>query len=254
MINFLILLLVIIIGYKILASKFEKANNTFDYYFGVPGSGKSTIGAMLYAQQLKYNLKVLKKVKKKYKKHKDLEKIIKEVEENQRRVFSNEDLPLKHAYYFTKEDLGEFDMSNSLLLIDEAGTTFNNRNFKNNFTAKQLRFFKFHRKYNINVAIFSQGPEEIDIKLRALTTRVFLVQKSWFPFFVTHRLFVKNITTNEEENEFENKFKSNIFQIRWVFGPRYWKHFNSWDAPVLEKKKFYTFEELQKSVKNVDNS
>ena len=159
---FVILFLYIFIGNLLL-----KPSNFFDMYIGVPGSGKTTFAAYL-----------AKKRQKRGKKNKSLG-----------RVLSN--VPIKGSYKIEKTDIGHFMIKDCLLLMDEAGIDYNNRNFKK-FSDDEIYFYKFHRHYNVDIAMFSQD-FDVDIKLRKLATRLFIVNKSIFPGFVKRRLITKKV-------------------------------------------------------------
>lgn len=231
MIKFIIFLLGFVFLLREILFLFEKQPNQFDYYFGLPGSGKSTIGARLYIKLLKKNSKIQKRLKFKNKKKSFV-----------RRIFTTSSLPLKKALLFDKSDIGIYDMSNSLIIYDEAAFDYNNRDFKTNFGPKQLEFWKLHRHYNIDVVMFSQGPEDVDKKLRQLSSRSFHVMKSSIPFFIRVKRYQKTIGLNKDGNDFESKYVSSIFWNRFYFAPKYWKHFNSWDAPILKDKEWYSVE------------
>lgn len=116
-------------------------------YCGVPGCGKSSLAA-LYAK-------------------KALAKGI--------TVWSN--VPISGCYQYTPEDLGTYEICNGLLILDEAGLDFNNRNFKK-FTDAQNYFFKYHRHYGVRVLVFSQSWEDMDLKIRLLAHNIYVVRSS----------------------------------------------------------------------------
>lgn len=196
----------------------EHRSNTFDMYFGVPGSGKTTFAAYLYKHQIKSNLK-------REKRNKPI-----------KRIFSN--IPLKGSYQLEKDDIGKYDQSNSLMLYDEIAFDFNNRDFKTNFNKEQLKFFKLHRHYNVDIVLFSQGWDDADKKLRDLTTRIFVVQKSFFPFCISKRAIRKKIAIHELDKTIIDEYFYVPFSRRIIFSPPLWKLFNSYDAPPLPIKDF----------------
>lgn len=216
-INIIYLLFALYIIFNILYF-FEKKSNEFTMYFGVPGSGKTTMGAYIYKRLIKRNKKLLKHNK------------------PTRRIFSN--FSLKDAYQLEKQDIGLYDISNSLLLYDEISFDFNNRDFKSNFSKEQLKFFKLHRHYNVDIVMFSQGWDDADKKLRDLTTKMFIVKKSFFPFCISKRAIRKKISIHEMEKTIIDEYYFVPFSRRIIFSPPLWKLFNSYDAPVLPKKEF----------------
>ena len=128
-------------------------------YFGVPGSGKtSTAVKLMYkeAQRLFFG-------KSKYK-----------------HIFCNfmQNIPLVTTIPF--DFLGKYDLSDSLIVIDEASIFVDNRDFKS-FSSDLRDFILLHRHYNCDILFFSQQWDGVDKKIRAVTERVFYLKKSLFP-------------------------------------------------------------------------
>lgn len=206
-INRLILCLCIFFILRLVYNIVSKPGNSFDMYFGVPGSGKTTIAAYLALKRLKKG----------------------------KRVFSN--VPLKGCFQISKGDLGVYDISNSLLIMDEISFDFDNRNFRTNFTKEIMQFFKLHRHYNVDVALFSQQWEDPDKKLRDLTTRIFVVDKSFIPFLIkVTRISKDNCHIDKNTRQIVDGYKKVLFGGFYIFSPKLWKCFNSYDRPVLKEK------------------
>ena len=127
---------------KILLKKFLNKNQECSLYLGMPGAGKTTYVAYLT------NLCNLAGM----------------------RVFCN--IPVKGAIPYTKEDLGKYDMSKSLILLDEAGIMYDNRQFSTAFSNESLTFLKYLRHYKCNIALFSQS-NDIDIKWVRMSKSIF---------------------------------------------------------------------------------
>lgn len=191
---------------------FEKKNNTFDIYFGVPGSGKTTFAAWL----------------------------TKKCQKNKRDVYST--VPIKGTYQVEKDDIGYYDISDGLLCWDEAGVDCDNRNYKSNFSPKQVKWLKYHRHYNVDIACFSQYWNDIDIKLRNLATRLFLVQKSFIPFFVKRREIGKRIGIDEQTKQIIDEYYFVPFSTKRIFCKELWKMFNSHEREELPRKDFKKYE------------
>ena len=207
MIKLLYIIVFLIILYIYLYKK-QKHGNIFNTYFGVPGSGKTTFAAKISQNYLKQGIK----------------------------VYSN--VPIKDTFAFEKTDLGKFDMSNSLIIYDEVGIDFNNRNFKNNLTPEMLYLFKYHRHYNIDIVIFSQSYRDMDLKLRDLSTKYFLMKKSIIPFLFTSRQIKKYIGINKEQQQIDDLYDFVPFSLKYTYGPRYWKYFDSYERKELPDKDF----------------
>lgn len=177
-----------------------KNNNLFDIYFGVPGCGKSTLAT-------DYAIKYLKKGGK---------------------VFTmNIDIP--GATSLNKNDLScnNFELRDSLLIIDESGIDFNNRNFKTNFDNDTLKFFKYHRHFNVDVMVFSQSYSDMDLKLRNLATRLFVLKRSLIPFFIVSKTISKRIDIDSNTKQIIDSYSFLFLSSRYVYMPKTWKYFNS---------------------------
>lgn len=102
--------------------------------------------------------------------------------------------------YINPKDLGKFQFPNTqdnLLLIDEASILFNNRDYKS--FGKELRaFFKLHRKMHLRIFLASQDFEDVDITLRRLTTKYYLLDR-FLGIFVRARKIRKVITLTQAQ-------------------------------------------------------
>lgn len=182
--------------------------------FGKKGSGKSTL---------------LVKLAKKYQKKKYI-------------VYTNmTDCMLPGIRIIDPEKLGEFvPVENSVVLLDEVGMLYDNRNFKN-FKPAVRDFFKLQRHYKVVVYLASQS-FDIDKKLRDLTDKMFLVQSlnSWLAIV---RPITKRITLTEASSQGESRISDNL-KFQWIFSwrfvkiPKYAKYFQSFVAPDLPEIKY----------------
>lgn len=183
----------------------------FDVYFGAPGSGKSTMACRLALQSLKKG----------------------------RRVFSN--VEIKNCLELDpRADIGKYDISNGLVIIDEAGIEYNNREFKS-FSQAQNRWFKLYRHARCDIVIFSQSFEDMDKKLRLLANRYFLVERSIIPKFIRVRQISKKIAVSEIDRQIIDAYDFVPFSRRLYFGPKYWKHFDSYIMPEYQRKDWTVF-------------
>lgn len=193
--------LIIFLLFKIYESIKIKRNCRFDTFFGVPGAGKSTVATSIALDYLKRN----------------------------RRVFAN--FEVSGTTFITKEQItySNNDLNNCLLIIDEVGIDYNNRGFKTNFTTEALKLFKKHRHKNIDIVIFSQDYEDMDKKLRDLSTRFYLIKKSVIPFFIKTRLITKYIGIDKESKQIIDEYSFVPFGSKYIYMPRTWKAFNTYD-------------------------
>lgn len=87
-------------------------------------------------------------------------------------VFSN--MYIKGVNYFDINKLETCTLpENSLLIVDEAGITYNNRNYKD-FKQGVVIFYKMQRHERVACYLFSQS-FDVDLKLRDLTDRMYLM-------------------------------------------------------------------------------
>lgn len=207
--SILVIYFIIFIIAKIIEAKKMKRNYEFSTYFGIPGSGKTTVASWLARNELKDKKK-------------------------KRNVWSN--VPIKGTYKLEKSDIGVYNISNGRLILDECGTEFDNRNFKKNFTEEQVKFFKLHRHYKVDVNCFSQFWNDIDIKLRNLSTKLYLLKKSTIPFFIVRKEIGKKISINKETKEIIDEYYFKKLATKWYFAPKVWKMFVTDERPELPEK------------------
>lgn len=186
--------------------------------FGKKGSGKSTLMCKL---ALKYS-------KKGY------------------TVFCNSYIP--GTYYFDAVDVGFYHFpGNSVLLIDEVGMIWDNRDFKS-FKKEVRDYFKLQRHYKHVVFLFSQT-FDVDKKLRDLTDNMYLITNFLNCFSIARRITKTiTITHGDKNGSGESKLIDDyhfdpllfffIGSVKFTYIPRYVKYFNSFDAPPLPLKEF----------------
>lgn len=180
-------------------------------YFGAPRSGKTMFLTRL---AVKYHSKLT--------------------------TFSNYPLNLDPLYSFNKRHFDTFQFPEySLLLFDEGSLNgFDNRNFKSNFSENSLEYLKLIGHYKNLIVFANQGWDELDKKIRILTTQVWLVKK--LPLFsVAIRIY---LTTGIDDISKEPKdyykfpnllrliFDPSVIQL--CYRPAYYKYYDSWDRPI----------------------
>ena len=166
-------------------------------------------------------------------------------------VYSTEAVP--GAYLVKPEDIGYcYFEPNSVLLVDEVGMVFDNRNFKN-FKPEVRDWFKLQRHYGVKVYLFSQA-FDIDKKIRDLTDNMYLV-RNWFNCFSVARKINRRITIVHADNggTGESHLADDMDFTHWLtipFGgaiftwiPAWSKYFNSFAAPELPHKDFVYYDE-----------
>lgn len=128
----------------------------------------------------------------------------------------------------------------SVLFIDEAGLVWNNRGYKS-FDSGYTEFFKLQRKYKCKVYVNSQS-FDVDKKIRDLTDSMVL-QTSIGNIIGVSRPIVRSIKLTEATADSDSRIADNLrfagfSHIKFTWLPRYFKYFNSFNAPVRPKIKY----------------
>lgn len=121
----------------------------------------------------------------------------------------------------------------SVLFVDEGGLIWDNRGHKT-FDKGYTEFFKLQRKYNCKMYINSQS-FDIDKKIRDLVDHMVLMTSLFNCIGIVRPISrivgLVDATANGESRVADNlKFKS-IFSWKFLWGPTYFKYFNSFLAP-----------------------
>lgn len=197
-------------------------------YFGLPGCGKSTFLAKIARKYIQQGITVY--------------------------VLNSQ--PVEGCRLINFNDLGAFDMSGSVILLDEISLFADNRDYKM-FSDKLKTFMILHRHYHCDIIWFTQQYDGVDRKIRELTTCLYYVRSSGlFSYAVRINRF---ITIDKERQQIIVGYKlPNIFaylfgwlnrSIQLCFRPKYYRYFDSYDAPKLPAKEFPVFSESQKTEK-----
>lgn len=177
---------------------------SFNVYVGLRGSGKSSLA-------VKFARKALKKGKK---------------------VFSN--FPIDGCYLYDVSDLGTFDISNCVLIFDEAGIDLNNRAYKT-MPKECISFWKLTRHYGISdIYIFSQA-QDYDITLRRLADHLFVIKRLFFDLSIIKPLH--SYWDTDEDGQPIVKYKFGVLPSIFYRKP-YYKYFDSYSCPRLAHKDF----------------
>lgn len=188
-------------------------------YFGLPGCGKTTMMTALALKGIK---------DKRYK-----------------RVYCNVHIAVPGVIYIDNDCIGQFDISDGLVLIDEATLFADSRDFKN-FGKDKVTYFLEHRHYNVDIILFTQQWDGVDRKIRVITDRVYYVYKGkllgrWFTrcYRIPYGIIIPDPKKDSSEKLGEivqGYCKPNIL-VRlfspWLYRPRYYKYFDSWERPEL---------------------
>lgn len=192
--------------------KFKLQPSRLDIVYGGPGSGKSTYACFLARKALASGVP----------------------------VYSN--VPITGCYKLEKSDLGFYSIPPSLVILDEAGVEFNNRDFKHNFTGQggkpSLEWFKKHRHEGCQILVLSQGFDDMDKKIQTLGSHYWIARHSLIPGFITLRQIRKRPMIDENTHSPVDFYDWVPFSKRRVFMRLLWKYFDSFDRLNLPCKEW----------------
>lgn len=192
-------------------------------FFGLPGSGKTT---MLASLALKYS-RMLKFKNPRYK-----------------HIYSNVFLKVPGVTYIDNECIGKYDLSDCLLLIDEATLFADSRAYKE-FDKAKLTYFLEHRHYGADIFLFTQQWDGVDRKIRVITDRVYYVFKGlifgrWFTSYyrIPYGIIIPDKKSNGEKlgDIIQGYCKPSLMQRLFcpkLFRPFYYRYFDSFERPPL---------------------
>lgn len=176
-------------------------------YFGVPGCGKSTI--------------LVKEYRKNRKKYKHIYTI---------------NIDTIGCERINKEILEKYKVEDSLILWDEITMDADNREFKT-FSNELRDFFILHRHLGCDIIYVTQNYENVDKKIRDLTSELWYMTKSVVPFFrrfTTAKRIYRNININEYSSELTLGYRfcswlESIFASNFIicYRKRYYKYFDT---------------------------
>lgn len=188
-------------------------------FFGLPGCGKTTL----------LTVKALKAVK----------------SGRYSSIYSNVHIAVPGVTYIDNDCIGKFDLRDCLILIDE-GTLFADSRGHKEFGKDKISFFLLHRHYNCDIIIFTQQWDGVDKKIRVITDRVYYVYKGfllgkWITSYyrIPYGIIIPDPkkANGEKLGDIVQGYCKPNFLIRLfcpkIFRPRYYKYFDSWEAPAL---------------------
>ena len=187
----------------------RKYLNPYKLYlvFGKKGSGKSTYLVKLARQHLKRGWI----------------------------VYTNMDeLCMPGVRHFNIQHLGDFvPEARSLLLLDEVGMIWDNRDYKV-FKPCVRDFFKLQRHYHVKVYMTSQT-FDVDKKLRDLCDGMFL-HTNFLRVFTLGKRIVRKVVLTQSTSEAESRISEDLVMLPfwdWTFTyiPKWAKYFDSHSIP-----------------------
>lgn len=191
-------------------------------YFGLPGSGKTTFLTRIAQKELRR----IAKGKSKYE-----------------RVYTN--FYCQGCYKIDFKNLGVYNVENALVLLDEITLDADSRDFKS-FAHHTKSFFLLHRHYNCDVIYFTQQWNNVDKKIRDVTSDLFYVTKAFanvkgfifkpFQCFSVARRVFRTLEINEYTKEIVNGYRfPTMFERffgsckQFCYRPSWYRFFDSWE-------------------------
>lgn len=157
-------------------------------------------------------------------------------------VYSTVHIP--GTYKIRGEDVGVLHFpENSVILMDEVGMLYDNRDFKN-FKTSTRDYFKLQRHYKHKVYLFSQT-WDIDIKLRNLTDEMYLLFNfmGWLSIGKQIKRKVVVVKPSEDsESRIADELVISPFLLTpfgarvFTYIPHWIRFFDSYEAPHLKDK------------------
>ena len=149
-------------------------------------------------------------------------------------IYTDMPVNIDGVFIINQDDLEKFTpLKNSAVFLDEVGITMSNRDFKKMPKGK-VEWFKLQRKYRCVVYMNSQS-YDVDKKIRDLVDGMYLFNQL-FNCIAIVRPINRSLTLTEPTSESESRIADKLsfgsiltWQFYWM--PKYYKYFNSFDAP-----------------------
>lgn len=187
-------------------------------FFGLPGAGKTTIMA-----SMAYRFSKSKKYM---------------------HVYTNIQNTIPGVTVIDNNCIGQYNLENAAILIDEATLFADSRAYKE-FDKGKLTYFLEHRHYNVDIYLFTQQWDGVDRKIRVITDRVYYVYKTpitgfWLSSYyrIPYGIIIPDPKKGGPQlgeiiqGYAKPSFLQRIFSHK-VFRPRWYRYFDSWERPEL---------------------
>lgn len=207
MVVFVLVLFFLFFGFNLYSRRFANPYKLI-FIFGKKGAGKSTLMVRCMLRDLKHGWNVYTDI---------------------------QDCIVPGVRIINSSDLAKFvPDANSALYLDEVGIAFDNRSYKT-FDAGLRDFFKLQRKYKCKVVMNSQS-FDVDKKIRDVTDSMIL-QTAIGNVLTLSRPIRRSVTLCEATAQADSRIADNlkfesVFRWRIYFMPKYFKYFESFNAPV----------------------
>lgn len=136
------------------------------------------------------------------------------------------------CYKLDFDKLGIYDFRDCLILIDEIMLLADCRDYKS-FSEDKKYLFSNHRKHHVDIIYCSQGWDDVDRKVRILTTEYFLIKNFW-QFTCIQPI---NRTMSADGKMQDRYTLSAPLSWYFIYRPKYYQHFDSYNGRKLKSFK-----------------
>lgn len=149
---------------------------------------------------------------------------------------------------FTPQALGNWTLpEGSLVAIDEASCEWNNRSFKS-FPPELIEYLKKHRHFRVDIDLYSQSWDDVDITARRLVEELWYIRKLPLGISFARRIWKKvDIEKKDKDNNtgqiVDGYKKASVLNLftrsgrrrswKFIFRPHWYGFFNSWEKMKL---------------------
>lgn len=154
-----------------------------------------------------------------------------------------------NIYRIKNTDVGRYFLHDGVIIIDEATLFANSRDHKN-FDKHLLEYIVQYRHYNVDIYLFSQRYNSVDLNIRSLATSVkYVVKGKLFPISrIIHVNYdIMFSADGDKLGEIIEGYSKPSFLEKHIFCkrcflPLYWRYFDSWNInqtlPDLPRSRF----------------
>lgn len=187
-------------------------------FFGLPGCGKTTMLAKLAYDAVRKGQYL--------------------------NVYTNVCLNMPGVTIIDNDCIGQYELRDCLLLIDEATLFADSRDYKN-FSKGKLSYFLEHRHRNADIMLFTQQWDGVDRKIRTITDRVYYIKKGLFLgrwistcMKIPYGIIIPDPKKGGDklgeiiQGYCRPPLLVRLFSKR-VYRPRYYRYFDSWELEEL---------------------
>jgi len=162
-----------------------------------------------------------------------------------RKVYTTaEDITVPGVLKINPTDYGKYRLyGDCVLLIEEAGIYFNNRNWKN--LDHIIEYSKLHRHDKCRIIIYSQSPEDTDVTLRRLAQEAWDMKKYLGCWSVQRKIICENtiVKSTNEDGQSRGSYGSNqrySLAVKFYYQPKYYGFTDTHSMPARFKQIPYT--------------